>query len=109
MTGISLEVRRAGLGWASFKNIGAIYVWLLLIAIFSIWVPSTFPVYATVKQILNEENPPPTAETLKATNARFTQLLARDSVQQLIQLLGQSPSEAILDLELNMGTRLGAQ
>jgi enoyl-CoA hydratase/carnithine racemase len=62
-----------------------------------------------VKQILNEENPPPTAETLKATNARFTQLLARDSVQQLIQLLGQSPSEAILDLELNMGTRLGAQ
>jgi ribose/xylose/arabinose/galactoside ABC-type transport system permease subunit len=53
------EVPRAGLrqrlAWASFKNIGAIYVWLLLIVIFSIWVPSTFPVYATVKEILNED------------------------------------------------------
>jgi enoyl-CoA hydratase/carnithine racemase len=62
-----------------------------------------------VKTILSEENPPPTAESLQTTNARFSQLLARDSVQQLIGLLGQSPPEAILDLELNMGARLGPQ
>ncbi|GAA3466530.1 hypothetical protein [Nonomuraea roseola] len=33
-----------------------------------------------VKEILNEENPPPAAESLKVTNARFNWLLARDSV-----------------------------
>ena len=53
------DVHRAGLrrrlAWMSFKNIGAIYVWLLLIVVFSIWVPDTFPVYATVKEVLNED------------------------------------------------------
>lgn len=61
-----------------------------------------------VKEILNEENPPPTAESLKATNARFSQLLARDSVQQLLQGLGQATPEMFLDLELNMGERIGS-
>jgi enoyl-CoA hydratase/carnithine racemase len=61
-----------------------------------------------VKEILNEESPPPTAERLRATNERFSQLLARESVQQLIQQLGQATPEAILDLELNMGARIGS-
>ena len=61
----------------------------------------------TVKAILNEENPPPTGESLKATYARFSQLLARDSVQQRFQQLGQSTPEMILDLELNLGERIG--
>jgi enoyl-CoA hydratase/carnithine racemase len=61
-----------------------------------------------VKKILNEENPRPSAERLKATHARFAQLLARDSVQQLIQQLRQATPEVILDLELNMGERLGS-
>ena len=60
-----------------------------------------------VKAILNEENPPPTGESLKATNARFSQLLARDSVQQRFQRSGQATPEMILDLELNMGERIG--
>jgi ribose transport system permease protein len=42
-------------GWLSFKNIGAIYVWIVLIVIFSFWAPSTFPTWATVQQILNEQ------------------------------------------------------
>src|ERR1700733_13930819 len=47
--------RRGRFAWMSFKNIGAIYVWILLIVIFSIWAPSTFPTGATVQQILNEQ------------------------------------------------------
>jgi ribose transport system permease protein len=37
----------------SFSNIGAVYVLLAIIVIFSIWVPDTFPTWATAKQILN--------------------------------------------------------
>jgi ribose transport system permease protein len=37
----------------SFRNIGAIYVLLIEIVIFSIWLPETFPRRATVDQILN--------------------------------------------------------
>ena len=37
----------------SFRNIGAVYVWALIIVIFTIWVPDTFPTWATVKQVLN--------------------------------------------------------
>ena len=33
--------------------IGAVYVWLGIIVLFSIWVPETFPNLATAKQILN--------------------------------------------------------
>jgi ribose transport system permease protein len=43
-------------GWSSklsFRNIGAIYVLLLEIIIFSIWLPETFPRVATIDQILN--------------------------------------------------------
>jgi ribose transport system permease protein len=38
----------------SFRNIGAVYVWLAIAFIFAIWVPSTFPTWSTAKQILNE-------------------------------------------------------
>lgn len=42
--------------WASrlsVGNIGALYVLALIIVIFSIWAPSTFPRVATVKQVLD--------------------------------------------------------
>jgi ribose transport system permease protein len=38
----------------SFANIGVIYVEIALIIIFSIWAPSTFPTWTTVKSILNQ-------------------------------------------------------
>lgn len=41
-------------GWFSPRRIGAIYVWIALIALFTILSPDTFPQYATVKQLLNE-------------------------------------------------------
>jgi len=37
----------------SFNTIGAVYVLIAIIVVFSIWVPSTFPTIATVKQVLN--------------------------------------------------------
>jgi ribose/xylose/arabinose/galactoside ABC-type transport system permease subunit len=37
----------------SFGNIGAVYVWLLIIVVFAIWVPDTFPTRTTFEQILN--------------------------------------------------------
>jgi ribose transport system permease protein len=37
----------------AFDRIGAVYVWLGIIALFSLWVPETFPNLATAKQILN--------------------------------------------------------
>jgi ribose transport system permease protein len=41
-------------GWFSPRRIGAIYVWIAFIILFTILSPGQFPEYATVKQILNE-------------------------------------------------------
>jgi len=38
----------------SFRNIGAVYVWLVIVAVFAIWVPTTFATSQTAKQILND-------------------------------------------------------
>ncbi|MGW1621947.1 ABC transporter permease [Streptomyces sp. NPDC002172] len=37
----------------SFRNIGAVYVWLVIVVLFSVWAPDTFPTTITVKQVLN--------------------------------------------------------
>jgi ribose transport system permease protein len=37
----------------AFDKVGAIYVWVAIIVVFSIWVPETFPNVTTAKQILN--------------------------------------------------------
>ena len=37
----------------AFDKVGAVYVWLAIIVVFSIWVPETFPNVTTAKQILN--------------------------------------------------------
>jgi ribose transport system permease protein len=54
------ETRRGTPGRASrlvsllaFDKIGAVYVWLAIIVVFSIWVPDTFPNVTTAKQIFN--------------------------------------------------------
>src|ERR1700728_4869679 len=46
--------RRPSLGWLSFSRIGVIYVWIVIIIIFSFAAPDTFPTWATVKSILNQ-------------------------------------------------------
>jgi ribose transport system permease protein len=47
--------RKRVLRGLSFDRIGAVYVWIAIIVIFSIWVPSTFATGTTVKQILNSD------------------------------------------------------
>ena len=37
----------------AFDRVGAVYVWLGIIVLFSVWVPETFPNLDTAKQILN--------------------------------------------------------
>lgn len=38
----------------SFANIGAVYVWIVVIIFFSVWKPQVFPKYLTVASILND-------------------------------------------------------
>jgi ribose transport system permease protein len=40
-------------GGLAFDKVGAVYVWLAIIVVFSLWVPETFPNIGTAKQILN--------------------------------------------------------
>jgi ribose transport system permease protein len=47
---------RSGRNWAaalSVRNIGSVYVLIVIIIVFSIWVPDTFPTWDTVKQVLS--------------------------------------------------------
>jgi ribose transport system permease protein len=37
----------------AFDKIGAVYVWIAIIIVFTIWAPDTFPTLDTAKQILN--------------------------------------------------------
>jgi ribose transport system permease protein len=37
----------------AFDRVGAVYVWLGIVVLFSLWAPETFPNLATAKQILN--------------------------------------------------------
>jgi ribose transport system permease protein len=47
--------RTAGLATRlSYRNVGAVYVWIALIVIFAIWKPSLFPTAQTVKSTLNQ-------------------------------------------------------
>jgi ribose transport system permease protein len=41
------------MGALAFDKIGAVYVWIAIVVIFSIWVPDTFPTLDTAKQVLN--------------------------------------------------------
>ncbi len=55
-TKAATHVRRAdrdGSTCLAFDRIGAVYVWIGIIVVFSFWVPDTFPNLATAKQILN--------------------------------------------------------
>jgi ribose transport system permease protein len=39
---------------ASFRKVGALYVWALIIVVFSIWQPHTFPTIETARGVLND-------------------------------------------------------
>jgi enoyl-CoA hydratase/carnithine racemase len=60
-----------------------------------------------IKEILNQEVPAAGQENLAATHERFTHLFMRELVQERIRRGAKLSPEAILDLELNMGERIG--
>jgi enoyl-CoA hydratase/carnithine racemase len=60
-----------------------------------------------IKQVLNDEIPPPSRQSLAATHTRFARLLARPSVQERLQQAAKLSPQLALDLELNMGERIG--
>jgi ribose/xylose/arabinose/galactoside ABC-type transport system permease subunit len=47
------ERRRRVRHAVSFGNIGAVYVWIVIIIIFCFWAPNDFPTLATVRQVVN--------------------------------------------------------
>jgi enoyl-CoA hydratase/carnithine racemase len=61
----------------------------------------------TIKEILNQEVPAAGPEDLAATHERFTHLFRREFVQERIRRGAKLSPEAILDLELSMGERIG--
>lgn len=40
----------------SFERIGAVYVWIGIVVVFCVWIPTTFATWATVQQILNSNS-----------------------------------------------------
>jgi ribose transport system permease protein len=42
------------LGALSYRNIGAVYVWIFLIIVFTIWKPHLFPTTQTAKSVVNQ-------------------------------------------------------
>ncbi len=48
--------RRRLLAALSFRNISAVYIWILLMIVFSIWVPETFLTSTTLKSVLAQES-----------------------------------------------------
>jgi ribose/xylose/arabinose/galactoside ABC-type transport system permease subunit len=56
--GAAAAHRRDGLGQRalralSFRNIGAVYVWVIIVIVFTVWASETFPTWATVRQVLD--------------------------------------------------------
>ncbi|MGE4426335.1 MAG: ABC transporter permease [Solirubrobacteraceae bacterium] len=37
-----------------FRNIGAVYVWIVIVVLFTVWAPDTFPTWQTAKTVLNQ-------------------------------------------------------
>jgi ribose/xylose/arabinose/galactoside ABC-type transport system permease subunit len=51
---IEPPARRSLTSKLSFGNIGAIYVFAIIVVVFSVWAPDTFPTWTTVRTIVNQ-------------------------------------------------------
>jgi ribose transport system permease protein len=49
-----VKPRRKVLRWFSPRNIGAVYVWIAIIVLFSLLAPEQFPTWQTAKSVLNQ-------------------------------------------------------
>jgi ribose transport system permease protein len=104
------RVRRAASAKASlsaslsFRNIGAVYVWLVIAVLFSVWAPETFPTITTVKQILNGNAVaglvalsvvPPLAARVFDLSVAFTMSLTSVLTAYFLVSTGLGPAAAI--------------
>lgn len=48
--------RNPALQWLAPTRVGAVYVWIVIIIVFSVWAPETFPTIQTAKTILNQNS-----------------------------------------------------
>lgn len=93
--------RSAWLKKLSVSNIGAVYVLLLEIIVFSIWAPHTFPHLATVKQVLDSN-----AITALAALALIVPLAARTfdlSFAYTMSLSGVTAAHFVVHNHMNVG------
>ncbi|MDX3727417.1 ABC transporter permease [Streptomyces caniscabiei] len=96
-------VRRAAAA-LSFRNIGAVYVWLVIAVLFSVWAPETFPTVTTVKQVLNGNAVaglvalsvvPPLAARVFDLSVAYTMSLTSVLTAYFLVTAGLGPSAAI--------------
>ncbi|WP_086798244.1 ABC transporter permease [Streptomyces caniscabiei] len=96
-------VRRAAAA-LSFRNIGAVYVWLVIAVLFSVWAPQTFPTVTTVKQVLNGNAVaglvalsvvPPLAARVFDLSVAYTMSLTSVLTAYFLVTAGLGPSAAI--------------
>ncbi|KUO19481.1 ABC transporter permease [Streptomyces dysideae] len=99
----AVRVRRAAAA-LSFRNIGAVYVWLVIAVLFSVWAPETFPTATTVKQILNGNAVaglvalsvvPPLAARVFDLSVAYTMSLTSVLTAYFLVSAGLGPSAAI--------------
>ncbi|MEE1761403.1 ABC transporter permease [Streptomyces sp. SP18BB07] len=88
----------------SFRNIGAVYVWLVIAVLFSVWAPETFPTATTVKQVLNGNAVaglvalsvvPPLAARVFDLSVAYTMSLTSVLTAYFLVSAGLGPSAAI--------------
>jgi ribose transport system permease protein len=82
------------------RNIGAFYVLIIIIIVFSIWVPSTFPTIDTVKQVLDSN-----AITAMAALALIVPLSCRTfdlSFAYIMSLSGCTAAHFIVNNHMNV-------
>ncbi|WP_327341936.1 ABC transporter permease [Streptomyces europaeiscabiei] len=95
---------KASLSFLSFRNIGAVYVWLVIAVLFSVWAPETFPTITTVKQVLNGNAVaglvalsvvPPLAARVFDLSVAFTMSLTSVLTAYFLVSTGLGPAAAI--------------
>ena len=90
-------------GGLSPRNIGAVYVLIVICVVFTIWAPSTFPTVATIKQVLDTN-----ALTGLAGLALIVPLATRTfdlSFAYVMSLSGVTAAQLVVNDNTNSGSR----
>jgi ribose transport system permease protein len=106
-SGTAARADRVLPGWRSalgIRNIGAVYVLILICVVFTIWAPRTFPEVTTVKQVLDDN-----ALTALAALALIVPLSTRTfdlSFAYIMSLSGVTAAHLVVSDNTNLGLAL---